>query len=65
MLSPHDEETTDIFPLSALSRRNYGFPPTANEPIPILFGPGLESQQTVSENCFTLNLIILGSLVAV
>lgn len=33
-----------------LYRRNYGFPPTANEPIPILFGPGLESQQTVSEN---------------
>eukprot|EP00752_Nemacystus_decipiens_P009414 g8417.t1 len=30
----------------AEDKRNYGFPPTANEPIPILFGPGLESQQT-------------------
>ncbi|CAM9166452.1 unnamed protein product [Ascophyllum nodosum] len=26
--------------------RNYGFPPTAKDPVPILFGPGLESQQT-------------------
>ncbi|CAM9178970.1 unnamed protein product, partial [Hapterophycus canaliculatus] len=26
--------------------RKYGFPPSAKDPIPILFGPGLESQQT-------------------
>ncbi|CAM9142326.1 unnamed protein product [Ectocarpus sp. 6 AP-2014] len=26
--------------------RNYGFPPSAKDPIPLLFGPGLESQQT-------------------
>ncbi|CAM9355556.1 unnamed protein product [Discosporangium mesarthrocarpum] len=26
--------------------RNYGFPTSAREPVPILFGPGLESQQT-------------------
>lgn len=27
--------------------RTYGFPPTAKDPVPILFGPGLSSQQTV------------------
>lgn len=38
-----------LFRLFCFCRRNYGFPPTANDPVPILFGPGLESQQTVSE----------------
>ncbi|CAN0100971.1 unnamed protein product [Scytosiphon promiscuus] len=30
----------------AQDTRKYGFPPSAKDPIPILFGPGLESQQT-------------------
>eukprot|EP00903_Cladosiphon_okamuranus_P006607 g6454.t1 len=46
--SPADDSTLfeEINGEIAPDKRNYGFPPTANEPIPILFGPGLESQQT-------------------
>jgi hypothetical protein len=37
-----DEIRGDI----AEDHKTYGFPSTALEPVPILFGPGLESQQT-------------------
>ena len=46
----HPQQGTALFEEThgtiAVDRKTYGFPSSALEPVPILFGPGLESQQT-------------------